>query len=295
VTTVIALMIAAIPAPWLGIHWSLAGTASAALSLAVLLGGSLRLRSFDRTSAIATFSEVFGIVLLGGLAAAAVAMVALRSGAPMADDWLRMADSTLGLSAQALVAWLAGLGVSLEPLHLIYHSSFPQVAASILLLSFLGRRVEVWRLCFLFLTTLLSCALISFAIPAYGSFVDATQATIKALPPGAGTFWWESLNRCRSADVAVLGLNDLGGVIAFPSFHTIMALLSIQAWWWNRSLRLPILAWNLAVIFTTLPMGGHYFVDLVAGALLWLGWSAIAVRIVRRRSSLRWPHPAVAA
>ena len=288
-TTVIALLIAAVPAPWLGVQWSVAGSASAALSLAVLLGASLRLRAIGRATAVATFSEAFGIVLLGGLAAAAVAMVALRSGAPMADAWLKAGDSTLGLSAQALVAWLAGLGMSLEPLHVLYHSSFPQIALSILLLSFLGRQLDVWRLSFLFLVTLLSCAIISFALPAYGSFVDAAPSTIAGLPPGAGTFAFGSVDRLQAADVAIVGLYDLGGVITFPSFHTIMALLTIQAWWWNPALRLPILGWNGGVIFATVPMGGHYFVDLFAGALLWMGWCAVAEWIVagRRPASRR--------
>jgi hypothetical protein len=292
-TIVVALTAAAIPAGWLGVRWSVAGSASAALSLAVLLGASLRLRSAGlATTRIATFSEIFGIALLGGLLSAAVAMVALRSGAPMADPWLKSADSTFGLSAQALVAGIAGLGFSLEPLHLIYHSSFPQIAGTILLLSLLGRRLEAWRLCFLFLVTLLSCALISFVIPAYGSFVDAAPSTIAALPAGAGTFAFGTVDQLRQAGVAILAIHDLEGVITFPSFHTIMALLVVQAWWWNRFLRLPVLGWNLAVIFSTLPMGGHYFVDLVAGALLWLGWDGIADRVAKGRASVRWGRAA---
>jgi hypothetical protein len=31
-------------------------------------------------------------------------------------------------------------------------------------------------------------------------------------------------------------------------------------------------------------MGGHYFVDLAGGALVWLVWSAIADAIVKGRS-----------
>jgi membrane-associated phospholipid phosphatase len=64
----------------------------------------------------------------------------------------------------------------------------------------------------------------------------------------------------------------------------IMALLAMQAWSWNRALRLPVFALNFAVMFTTLPMGGHYFVDLAGGALVWLVWSAIADAIVKGRS-----------
>jgi membrane-associated phospholipid phosphatase len=96
----------------------------------------------------------------------------------------------------------------------------------------------------------------------------------------------------RQAGVAILAIHDLEGVITFPSFHTIMALLVVQAWWWNRFLRLPVLGWNLAVIFSTLPMGGHYFVDLIAGALLWLAWDGIADRVGKGSASVRWGRAA---
>ena len=289
------LIVAALSAPLVGVHWSSSGASAAALCLSVLLGASLRLRSFDRQNALATFSEVLALILLGGLANAALAMIALRSGAPMADSLLKWMDSLAGLSAQGLVSWMTDQGTSLEPLHIIYESSFPQLAVTVLLLPFLGRQLEAWRLCFLFLAALLTCALISFVLPAYGSFIDAAPSTIRALPAGAGTYAFESVAQFRATPVAELGLNDITGVITFPSFHTIMALITIQAWSWTRTLRLPILGWNLAVIFTTLPMGGHYYVDIAAGIVLWWGWSSVAKAIVRRTEPENRAEPILAA
>lgn len=290
-----ALIVAIASAPLVGVHWSSAGASGAALSLSLLLGASLRLRSFGRPTALATFSEVLALVLLGGLANAAVAMIALRSGAPMADPLLKWADSLAGLSAQDLVAWMADQGFSLEPLHFIYASSFPQLAASVLLLPFFGRRLEVWRLCFMFLVTLLTCALVSFVLPAFGSFIDAAPSTIRALPAGAGTYAFEPVTQFRSLPVAELALNDITGVITFPSFHTIMALITIQVWSWNRALRVPVLVWNLAVIFTTLPMGGHYYVDILAGLLVWWGWARTATAIAQGTNPKIVRQPVLAA
>jgi membrane-associated phospholipid phosphatase len=287
-TITASVFIAAVLAPVLGVHWSQDGSAGAVVSISLLLAAGLLLRCLGGAKRLATFAEVEALMMLGTIAAAAVGMVALRSGAPMADSALEATDSLLGLSAQSVVAWVATWRSSLEPLRILYNSAFPEAAGSVLLLSIIGRRLETWRLCFLFLVTLLSCAIISFAIPAYGSFVHAAPATLKGLPPGAGTFWWDALNRCRSATVAVLTINDLGGVIAFPSFHTVIALLIMQAWFWNRWLRFPVIGWNLAVLFTTLPIGGHYFVDLIAGALLWFTWSAAAERVVNGANPIAW-------
>jgi hypothetical protein len=294
-TVAAAFVIAAALAPFLGVQWSLKGSTAFAVLTAALFAEGLCLRHLYWAKRFAVFGEAMAIMLAGTIAAAAVAMVALRSGAPMVDSALEATDSALGLSAQSVVAWIATWKVPLDPLRTLYKSAFPEIAGSVLLLSLLGRRFEVWRLCFLYLVTLLSCALISFALPAYGSFVHAAPETIRALPPGAGTFWWDGLNNCRSAKAAVLAINDLGGVIAFPSFHTVIAMLTMQAWFWNRWLRIPVIAWNLAVLFTTLPIGGHYFVDLIAGVLLWFAWSAAADRIVEGRRTFTWRRLALAA
>lgn len=287
-TICVALFVAAAFAPLVRLRWSAAGSLGAADSIALLFLAGVLLRRLGGAKRLGTFGEGMAIMFLGTIAAAAVAMVALRSGAPMADPALESVDAAFGLHAQLVVAWIATWHVSFEPLRILYNSAFPEAALSLLLLSIFGRRIEAWRLTFLFVVTLLTCALISFAIPAYGSFVHAAPATVKALPAGAGTFWWDGLNHCRSADVAVVGINDLGGVIAFPSFHTIIALLMMQAWFWNRWARVPVIAWNAAVLFTTLPIGGHYFADLVAGAMVWFGWSKVADRVVKGYDPFLW-------
>jgi len=294
-TTIAAMLIAAVFGPLLGIRWSAAGSLGAADSIALLFLAGVLLRRLGGAKRLGTFGEGMAVMFLGTIAAAAVAMVALRTGAPMADSALEAADAALGLHAQLVVAWIATWHVSLDPLRTVYNSAFPEVALSLLLLSAFGRRIEAWRLIFLFVVTLLSCALISFVVPAYGSFVYAVPATIKALPAGAGVFWWDGLNQCRSAAIAVIGVNDLGGVIAFPSFHTIIGLLTMQAWFWNRWIRVPVILWNIAMLFTTLPIGGHYFVDLIAGAVVWLGWSVIAERVVKGFDPFPRHHTALAA
>lgn len=294
-TVVGAVFIAAALALPLGVRWSPVGSIAFALITTALAAEGVCLRHLYWTKRLAVFCQTAAIGLTGTIAGAAVAMVALRSGAPMADSLLASVDSSFGLHAQSLVAWVARWDVSFEPLRILYNSAFPEAALSLFLLSMLGRAIEAWRLTFLFIVTLLSCAVISFAAPAYGSFIHAAPETVRALPPGAGTFWWDGLNHCRNAEIAVLGINDLGGVVAFPSFHTIIALLTIQAWYWNRWLRVPVIGWNVAMLSTTLPIGGHYFVDLVAGAGLWLAWSALADRVINGFDMLVWRHPVLAA
>lgn len=58
---------------------------------------------------------------------------------------------------------------------------------------------------------------------------------------------------------------------------------------WNFSyLRLLTSVWCAIVIFSTIPIGGHYVVDLIAGGLVFMIWSGLAKAIasIRRQPSL---------
>jgi hypothetical protein len=65
-------------------------------------------------------------------------------------------------------------------------------------------------------------------------------------------------------------LRDLQGMglTAFPSFHCTAALLFIWASWELRWIRLPMVLANLLMLAATPITGGHYVVDLIAGALV---------------------------
>jgi len=56
--------------------------------------------------------------------------------------------------------------------------------------------------------------------------------------------------------------------VVFPSFHATLAVLSAVAAMPLRILKYPLLALNLLIILSTPAMGGHYFIDIIAGIIL---------------------------
>jgi hypothetical protein len=69
--------------------------------------------------------------------------------------------------------------------------------------------------------------------------------------------------------------SDLRGLIGFPSYHVVLALLTV---WYARSvwfLRWPLLAINLLVLVSVPIQGGHHLID-VFGAIP-VTWAAIAI------------------
>jgi membrane-associated phospholipid phosphatase len=64
--------------------------------------------------------------------------------------------------------------------------------------------------------------------------------------------------------------------------------LIVAAMWRKRVLVfIPELVWLLLMLFSTMPFGGHYFVDLIGGTAVWGGWFAASQRIERRVDAAR--------
>lgn len=59
-----------------------------------------------------------------------------------------------------------------------------------------------------------------------------------------------------------------GGIIGFPSFHTIWAVCAIYAFKNYKCVFWPLLIWNSIVMLATLALGWHFLVDVIAGAVI---------------------------
>jgi membrane-associated phospholipid phosphatase len=86
-------------------------------------------------------------------------------------------------------------------------------------------------------------------------------------------------------------LGPFAGIITFPSYHTIVAVLAAWATWQFRWLGWLNTAASGLVILTTLPIGGHHFVDLIAGGCVACACIAAARKLeglasVKRQSSV---------
>jgi membrane-associated phospholipid phosphatase len=97
----------------------------------------------------------------------------------------------------------------------------------------------------------------------------------------AGIWHLVHFEALRSGAMRAIDPNAIEGLITFPSFHTALAVVTAWASWRTRYIAVPALSLNLTVIASTVPVGGHYFVDVLAGAciagasiagLVWRPW-----------------------
>jgi hypothetical protein len=92
----------------------------------------------------------------------------------------------------------------------------------------------------------------------------------------------EILTEIRSSAWSVLDVGHVTGIINFPSFHTTLAILAIDAMRrFPRALFLFV-PLKLLMIAATPSVGGHYLVDLPAGAIVAV-IAIAATRCLRRR------------
>jgi hypothetical protein len=270
----------------LGVRVDPRGTTALELLVAALLLASRRW--WDRTDhqRMADACGAFAMVALGGMSCGAIAMLELKLHFPLADATLRSFDHGLGVDGIAIVDWLVRQGRwifwIMAP---AYNFTIPIFFGGLLALALLGDRVEAWRAAFCFVGTLLTTCLIAIFAPAKGLGIWAPQTLLDQLPDKAMRTFWPHFDAFYFGADPVLRLQVVDGVISFPSFHSVVGFLTVAMFRKNMVTLLASGAWLAVMLVATLPGGGHYFVDLLAGFAVWWAWFAWSRRIERQLAS----------
>jgi membrane-associated phospholipid phosphatase len=271
-----------------------AGPALTALSLILALGW-VRRRHWrpggDRR--LACGADVVLLLFQGGIAGGLICLVGQTFAMPFIDPLLSRCDQTLGVDLEAFIAGMVQVRGSGTLLAVAYNSSFPLLFIVALCLAWKGRFDEAWRLCGIFNMCLLIATVSSAVIPAVGPFhyLPISASIQNALPPGSGTYHLADLFALRHADQFVIDPSRLQGVATFPSFHTALALMTAAACRDLGNVRLPIFVWQGLVILSTIPIGGHYVVDLIGGAVCWAAAQHLWLRNSLRTSGCTARRP----
>lgn len=234
--------------------------------------------------ALADASGTIGVVSLAGMSCGAIAMLELRFGFPIRDALLRAADLAMGVDGDALVELLASrLRWTFWIMAPAYNFTIPIFFVSLVLQSLRGDRVEAWRAALCFAGTLLTTCLIAAFVPAKGLGVWESPGLLAQLPEQAMRTFWPHFDEFYFGAHPVLRLQVIDGVISFPSFHAVVGFLTAAMWRKNRWTLLLAGTYLAVMLLATLPGGGHYVTDLIAGLCVWVAWFGIS-RIIEERA-----------
>jgi membrane-associated phospholipid phosphatase len=224
--------------------------------------------------------------LVQGLLFAQVTWLALRvlghvtmaARFPYTDDTLSRWDSYLGLD------WLGYFDLlrHSSPLLLHYLSLNYAAFGPALVMSFamLALSRDQRRARYLLETSLITAFLsimIGMFFPARGAMAFHVLDQSAIIPEFAklpGLYFVEAMENVRSDAPMLLDLDELPGLVSFPSFHTAGALIII-ACFWRTVLFVPALLFSAGMIAAIPVYGGHYFIDMLAGAAM-----AVAVLVL---------------
>jgi membrane-associated phospholipid phosphatase len=184
-------------------------------------------------------------------------LIAARLNMPLRDSFLGRADQALGVSVPAMMAWA-------------HHN-------------WLGRMIDGTY--FLLVPLLGICALApglagklrnarEFLIANLAAF--AIGLPLFALVPAIGPWHYyhtlptltQGRTEAQLLALRLSGNTNAAGLVCFPSFHVIWAILCAAALWGFRPLRIPIALLSGMIILSTMTTGWHYFTDVLAGLIV---------------------------
>ena len=233
-----------------------------------------RLREGDRAAGLVA---VFGILFALTSGSAALSYFAATVGRPYADAMLARGDAALGFD------WLAWYHVVQDHrllrglLHGAYVVLVPEMVLFIIALPLSGMLPRAYELLSGLAISLIPTLILFALFPAECAWV------VFQAEPGRMPLFLRDLVALRSGAMPVVEIGRLNGLVTFPSFHTVMAILMTYAARGTRFLFLACVV-NGLMIVGCLSEGGHYLVDLIAGGVIAIG-TIVVLRYLARRGS----------
>ncbi len=249
-------------------------------------------RVLGRDEGIAATCFALSQLLLFSNCAALLNYLGLALHRPLNDTLLAQADRALGLDWWAYVVWLKSNPFVAQASTLAYNSSLIQFVAAILLLGFTRRFERLDQLSLAFMIAAIVTIGTWCLFPSFGA-LPMHYAQGMAQPPFfLAMTKQESLGlmALHSGAVPPLRFDELTGLIGCPSFHTVIAILTVHGLWrvpWAG----PLAAAASIPVFLSIPAdGGHHFIDMAAGA----GVAAASIAFVSLALRQRMEQPVLA-
>lgn len=223
----------------------------------------------ERTVAMAEWTLLWIVFSVAG---ALLTYAAAAQGGPLYDAQFAALDAALGFDWSRWHDVVAAHPALWLPFAAAYTSLFPQALFTVC--RFSGRDAEarnaellVNASVALLVTTALFCL-----FPTLGPCADQ---------PACQDAYIDDLVGLRSGKLPSLDIIVLKGVIAFPSFHAVLAVLFTYAHRRSASF-IPVAAFNGLMLLSVPSEGGHYLVDVFGGIAVG-GMTILALRVLPAR------------
>jgi hypothetical protein len=226
-----------------------------------------RVRKAER---IALTSHALALFILFSVVASLFNLLLLpRHSAPI-DATLVWIDSWFGYSWPDACAWISKYPFLSHTLRQIYSLTLAQILFVFLFLGMANDRKQLHAamlaMVFAALATIFCWAL--FPSSGASAYWTLDPEIDRIVGPVVNSAYGAELNRLLVEGTKDISTMRVTGLIGFPSFHTVMALMSLVAMWPYPFVRLVLILVNATLLPAILVHGGHNLMDVFGGAVI---------------------------
>lgn len=228
-------------------------------------------RNYRKDERIAEFAAMSGHLLAFNWVTAVLMYFATTTRLPLVDQYLSTLDHLLGFDWLATFLWVRAHPFVHRLLSAAYNSIFPQIFLLLIVLNAAHRLDRCREFVWLYFICALLVLPFSIFLPAESAWVYfGVESVVDA-------YHLAHFNALRAGEMPEIVLADTQGLVTFPSFHTAIAIMVTYSARRIRVLFPFVLIVNALMIISIPTEGGHYLVDVIAGAVL----TFLAIAMVR--------------
>ena len=234
---------------------------------------------------------IFNMAVLQSVALLGIAATYLIPGLemPFMDSTFARIEQSIGYDFPSFVQWAVANEWVQNLACIIYSEVTKLIVFTVVFYLVMTKRIEEFeRIASFIVISVILTVMVAIFFPA-GSVFAYYQIPLEAetkLLTAVGADYNLYYARVRAGDLSMLA-EGFRGMVAFPSFHTVLGLMSVFYLRSNLWLMVPVAVLAALMIATTPLIGGHFLVDIVGGIVVAL----VSYRLVERLA--REPEPSL--
>jgi hypothetical protein len=227
------------------------------LMLAALLAIGFRYRQAGRDRRLSDAGNYAALWIAFSIAGVIFTYLAATLSMPLRDAEFVAQDAAMRFDWRQWYAFVGAHRAIELPLFVAYATFLPQIVGSIPYFAHTRQTNRNAELIWIAMISLILTTMVSAILPAVGPYVHFS---------GHQTADIVVLMSLRAGGPHNFAFSDLYGIITFPSFHTVMAIVFVYVHRPPSRSFVPVAILNAMMLLAIPSEGHHYLVDMVSGA-----------------------------
>lgn len=252
--------------------------------LAAIIGVDFVCRLAPRTRISTSVSvALYGLIylILTCVSAGFVSYATQRLCFPLQDSLFSSLDETIGVDRIGFIHWVDDHPLIAFILRRCYMSIDAQIILPVVVLALMDRIEDLRSYLLAFALSLAITMLTAAFVPAKSAYAFIDPSAFHNVQ-FIGHTPLLHLQQLRTEGPLTIDAGSAGGLISLPSFHAVVAVLTLSALRFQRAIFYPLAILCAGTLLSAVTEGGHYVIDVIVGSLVAVAAHFAARRILKR-------------